>query len=95
MYLRIVKNGKQYVVVFAILFFVEKVRKGEIMADKILTAQEVADLLAVNKSTIYRLARANQIPHFNVGSVVRFSSEQIENWMNPKTDGYSNNEGDK
>ncbi len=65
------------------------------MANKILTAQEVADLLAVNKATIYRLARANQIPHFNVGSVVRFSAEQIEAWMNPKADGYTNNKEDR
>lgn len=49
---------------------------------KILTAQEVAELLEVSKQTIYRLVRANEIPHFRVGKTVRFNEETITAWIN-------------
>lgn len=48
---------------------------------KVLTATEVAELLGVNRETVYRLARNNLIPHFHVGSTVRFSKDKIEEWI--------------
>ena len=49
---------------------------------RILTAKEVADLLGVNKETIYRLARSDAIPYFKVGSNLRFKEDSIIKWIN-------------
>lgn len=51
------------------------------MTYKVLTAQEVAELLDVNKETIYRLVRINAIPYFRVGSALRFTDEAILKWI--------------
>lgn len=55
------------------------------MNEKILTARAVADILQVNRETIYRLVHANELPHFRVGSAIRFRETDIENWMAGKS----------
>ena len=59
-------------------------RRGEPMPerepDQILTVPEVADLLRVHPSTIYRLLREKKIPAFKVGSDWRFNLSAIDKW---------------
>lgn len=52
------------------------------MIKKILTAEEVANILNVSKETVYRLSRRNEIPHFYMGRLLRFSETEIINWIN-------------
>ena len=47
---------------------------------QVMTADEVAELLHVHKTTIYRLLKAGQIHSFRVGSEHRFSREAIDEW---------------
>ena len=47
----------------------------------ILTAQDVAHLLAVDQITVYRLARKGQLPGFKVGNQWRFDRGVLEQWM--------------
>jgi excisionase family DNA binding protein len=51
-------------------------------AEEILTPIELAKYLRVRRNTIYRLLRENKIPAFRVGSEWRFSSRQIDQWIN-------------
>jgi len=46
-----------------------------------MTAAEVAAWLHVNVSTIYRLARKNEIPCFHVGKDLRFDRVSVETWI--------------
>ena len=46
-----------------------------------LTVKEVAELLAVNERTVYRLANTGQLPGFKVGGTWRFLKEDIEAWI--------------
>lgn len=46
-------------------------------ADGALTAPDLAKLLNVHRYTVYRLAKAGQLPHFRVGSIVRFDPKVI------------------
>jgi excisionase family DNA binding protein len=48
--------------------------------ERLLTAQEVAELLSVPASWVYAEARAGRIPHVRVGRYRRFSREAIEQW---------------
>jgi excisionase family DNA binding protein len=46
--------------------------------DEVMTAIEVADLLAIPVSTVYYLARQGQLPHSRLGRTYRFLRPQLE-----------------
>lgn len=48
---------------------------------KMLTAKEMQDRLQVDRSTIYRMAEAGQLPAVKVGKQWRFPAEQIDMWL--------------
>jgi len=49
--------------------------------NKVMTAQEVAQYLRLDVTTIYRLAQAGGIPAVKVGRAWRFKRELIEEWF--------------
>jgi excisionase family DNA binding protein len=49
--------------------------------DHALTAADLARLLNVHKLTIYRLAQAGTLPHFRLGTCVRFDPRVIAAWL--------------
>ena len=55
--------------------------KTEAMENEIMTAQEVAQYLRLDKATIYRLAQAGEIPAVKVGRTWRFKKELIDEWF--------------
>jgi excisionase family DNA binding protein len=46
-----------------------------------LAASELAELLAVSKVTIFKLAKTGRIPSFRVGTCVRFDPRQVADWL--------------
>ena len=46
-----------------------------------LTVKEVAEILSLSQREIYKLAAMNQIPHFKVGSSVRFDPSTVLVWL--------------
>lgn len=48
------------------------------------TVEEMADILKVHPSWIYRRTRTNQIPFIRVGSLIRFNSDEVENFLRDK-----------
>ena len=60
------------------------------MAADIMTVDEVADYLRINKKTAYRLAADGKLPGFRVGGAWRFQRGDIEDWIereaSPKKD---------
>jgi excisionase family DNA binding protein len=51
------------------------------MAEQLLTPDQVADYLNVDKFTVYRLLAQKQLPAFKVGNQWRFKREMIEAWL--------------
>lgn len=51
--------------------------------EETLTAPEVANLLRVSRQTIYNMIRTGKLPHFRVGTKVRFNRSDIEALMKP------------
>ena len=47
----------------------------------ILTVPEVARLLRVPKSTVYKLARLGQLPASKIGKHWRFVRRDLESWV--------------
>jgi excisionase family DNA binding protein len=60
---------------------VNSTRDATSFDDPLLTVGEIADLLRVHHTTVYRLAKRGQIPGFKVGSDWRFSKRQILKWL--------------
>jgi excisionase family DNA binding protein len=48
---------------------------------QVLTLAEVAALLRVPKSTVYKLAQNGTVPAFKVGKHWRFLLEDIKSWL--------------
>jgi excisionase family DNA binding protein len=51
------------------------------MQENLLTTDQVAAYLKVDKFTIYRLVAQKRIPAFRVGSQWRFKRSAIEDWL--------------
>lgn len=49
--------------------------------NRALTADELSTLFAVEPDSIYKKARAGDIPSFRIGTSVRFDPKQIIDWL--------------
>jgi len=52
-------------------------------AGRLLTVAEVADLLRINKSTVYRMAKQGRLPATRVGRQWRFRESVLEGLLEP------------
>lgn len=52
--------------------------------DKTMTVMEVAELLKVNKSSIYKLVKEDGLKAIKVTNKLRFRKEDVEDWMKSK-----------
>ena len=52
---------------------------------RLMTAQEVADLLRVPRSTVYELARSRRIPFLKVGRRTLFARPTLLEWIDAQT----------
>lgn len=48
---------------------------------EVLTLRQAAHLLHCHTTTLYRLCRSDEIPHFRLGSDYRFVREILDGWM--------------
>lgn len=48
------------------------------MQNETVTVPEVAEFLRVSRQTIYMMVKNGKIPHFRVGSKVRFKRSDVE-----------------
>jgi excisionase family DNA binding protein len=51
------------------------------MTDRLLTAQEVAELLAVPLSWVREATRAERLPHLKLGRYRRYQRHAIDAWL--------------
>jgi excisionase family DNA binding protein len=51
------------------------------MPEQLLTLEQVAEYLNVDKFTVYRLLAVKELPAFKVGNQWRFKRKMIENWL--------------
>ena len=45
------------------------------------TVTQLADLLQLNEMTIYRLVKSGQLPHHQIGRVMRFHRGDVEGFL--------------
>jgi excisionase family DNA binding protein len=48
---------------------------------EVLTPEDVAELLHIDRETVYRMARRHEIPAFKVGTKWRFRRASLRVWM--------------
>ncbi len=51
------------------------------MQETLLTADQVAQYLKVDRLTVYRLVAQRKIPAFKVGNQWRFKKRLLEDWL--------------
>jgi len=51
------------------------------MPEKLLTVEEVAGYLKIDRITVYRMLTRRKIPAFKVGGQWRFKRKMIEGWL--------------
>ncbi len=51
------------------------------MQETLLTINQVAQYLKVDKFTVYRLVAQRKLPAFKVGSQWRFKKKLLEDWL--------------
>jgi excisionase family DNA binding protein len=49
-----------------------------------LKVEEVAQILSVSQRLVYQLVAVGEIPHFKVGSAVRFEPKALSDWLHEK-----------
>ncbi len=49
--------------------------------ERLLLADEVAEILRVKKFRVYELVRSNQIPYVKMGRQIRFSESALRDWI--------------
>ncbi|MHB9141988.1 MAG: helix-turn-helix domain-containing protein [Paludibacter sp.] len=49
--------------------------------EKLLTVDELSEILQVSKPTIYRWVHWEFIPHYKIGNAVRFEMKAVEKWL--------------
>jgi len=55
------------------------------MQEKLLTTEQVASYLKIDKFTVYRLVTQKKIPAFKVGNQWRFKKKMIDAWLVKKS----------
>lgn len=56
------------------------------MADRMLTLEEVQDIIQVGRTTLYRLVKAKELPARKVGRQWRISESCLREWMRERED---------
>ena len=51
------------------------------MLNDILTVSEVAEYLRINPQTVYRKAKAGELPAVRIGRAIRFRRTDLEEWL--------------
>jgi excisionase family DNA binding protein len=59
------------------------------VSDRLLTAREVAELLGFAAGTIVDWAEQGRLPHFKLGSALRFRESEIVEWIEAQRRGPS------
>ena len=49
--------------------------------DRLLTAKELADILAISPKTLYTYVSRGMIPYFKIESNVRFRAREVAEWL--------------
>ena len=50
-------------------------------SERLMTARELASILAISPKTIYSYAERNMIPHFKIEANVRFRGRDVAEWL--------------
>lgn len=56
----------------------------QLQAKPVWTAEQLADVLEVSAKLLYKLARQGRLPHFKIGTLVRFSGNAVAEWLQEK-----------
>jgi excisionase family DNA binding protein len=48
---------------------------------RLLTAQEVSDILQIPRVSVYELCRTHRLPHVKIGRLTRIPEDKLQEWI--------------
>ena len=57
------------------------ITEGEASVDRLLTVQEICELLKVKRTYIYWLTHQRKIPYIKIQGILRFRQSAIDEWL--------------
>ncbi len=54
---------------------------------QLLTSREAAEVLTISPRTLHTLTASGQIPHVRIGHLVRYSIDDLRQWIAERTTG--------
>ena len=55
------------------------------MRSDVMKVSEVAEYLRVNPQTVYRKAKAGEMPVLRIGRAIRFRKSELDDWLKGET----------
>ena len=52
-----------------------------VQGERLLTVDELADILGVHKNYVYDLASRGSLPSFKIGGMRRFRPSEVDDWL--------------
>ena len=46
-------------------------------AERLVSAEEMAEILVIDKRRVYKMAKAREIPHMKIGGTYRFAPKEV------------------
>ena len=63
---------------------VKRTRTDQTELKRVLTVNEVAEMLRVHPTTVYRLVRRGDLPGFKIGGNWRINRASLNLWLSPE-----------
>ena len=57
------------------------ITEGEASVDRLLTVQEICELLQVKRTYVYWLTHQRKIPYIKIQGILRFRQSAIDRWL--------------
>ncbi len=52
--------------------------------EKLLTVQQVSDLMQISRSLVYKWVHYGFVPHLKLGSLIRFRESDLTKWVDKR-----------
>jgi excisionase family DNA binding protein len=52
--------------------------------EKLLTVQQVSDLMQISRSLVYKWIHYDFVPYVKIGNIVRFKESELNRWLKNK-----------
>lgn len=61
--------------------------QNKLIDDELISVDDLAEIIKIDKQTIYRWCKRKMMPHIRIGVTYRFRKKEIIDWLNKNSVG--------